>query len=156
MSDQTEIRKQFWKAMEDSPFVMVGRDNSNAHHLPMTAQLDKHANHEFWFYHTRDGRLAEGGPTMVQFTSKGHDVFACVDGVLSEETDPAIIDRFWSKEVEAWYEGGRNDPNLLMLKFKLGNAEIWTADAGIKGMFKLLTGSKVRTDELGKHAEIAL
>jgi general stress protein 26 len=93
---------------------------------------------------------------MAQFTSKGHDLFACIAGTLVEETDPAVIDRYWSKEVEAWYPGGRNDPCLLMLRFDLGTAEIWRADMSLKGMFKQLFGGDVRSEMKGKHAEVAL
>lgn len=154
MSD--DIRTQFWKALEDSPFLMVGLTDQPMHHLPMTAQLDKDANSAFWFYTSRDNRLALGGPAMAQFASKGHDLFACISGTIRPEEDPAVIDRYWSKQVEAWFEGGRNDPNLLMLRFDLDDAEIWTADLGVKGLFKLLTGATIKPGEAGKHAEVAL
>lgn len=150
------IRTDFWKALEHSPFLMVGLNSGHGHSLPMTAQLDKNADHAFWFYTTKDNRLAAGGPAMAQFTAKGHDLFACISGTLRPETDPAVIDRYWSKQVEAWYDGGRNDPNLLMLRFDLADAEIWTADLGIKGMFKLMTGQTIDPREAGRHAEVAL
>ena len=154
MSDS--IRKQFWKALESSPFLMVELVNGQDHAVPMTAQLDKDADSAFWFYASHDNRLAPGGPAMAQFVAKGHDLFACIAGTLTVETDEAVIDRYWSKQVEAWYPGGRNDPNLLMLRFDLDDAEIWTADIGAKGLFKLLTGNTIKPEEAGKHEEIAL
>jgi general stress protein 26 len=93
---------------------------------------------------------------MAQFAAKDHSLFACIDGNLTEETDPAVIDRYWSKEVAAWYPGGRNDPSLLMLRFELGHAEIWLADMSVKGIFKMLLGGDVRREMQGKHTEIAL
>lgn len=154
MSD--DIRKTFWKALEDSPFLMVGLTSSHMHSLPMTAQLDKDADHCFWFYTSKDNRLASGGPAMAQFAAKGHDLFACIAGTLVVESDPAVIDRYWSKPVEAWYAQGRNDPNLLMLRFDLDDAEIWTAEMGVKGLFKLMTGLTIKPGEAGKHAEVTL
>lgn len=150
------ISKQFWTALEDSPFLMVGLNGDHQHSLPMTAQLDRNANHAFWFYASKDNRLAAGGPAMAQFSAKGHDLFACISGTIVTENDPVVIDRYWSNQVAAWYEGGRNDPNLLMLRFDLGDAEIWTADMGVKGLFKLMTGMKIKPQEVGKHAEITL
>jgi len=150
------IRTDFWKALEHSPFLMVHLRGDPAHSLPMTAQLDRNADHEFWFYTSRDNRLAAGGSAMAQFASKGHDLFACIAGTLQEETDPAVIDRYWSKQVEAWYPGGRNDPKLLMLRFELGDAEIWTVDMGVKGFFKLMTGQTIPPQEAGRHAQVAL
>ncbi|MET0363073.1 MAG: pyridoxamine 5'-phosphate oxidase family protein [Sphingobium sp.] len=154
MSD--DIRTDFWKALEHSPFLMVHLTGEHGHGVPMTAQLDKNANHAFWFYTAKDNRLAAGGPAMAQFASKGHDLFACISGTLRTETDPEVIDRYWSNHVEAWYEGGRNDPKLLMLRFDLGDAEIWTADMGVKGLFKLMTGRHIDPQEVGKHAQVAL
>lgn len=156
MTSNGDIRKRFWAEFEASPYVMVGLDNDHRHRVPMTAQLDKHADSAFWFYTAKDNRLAPGGPAMAQFAAKGHDLFACISGTLTPETDPAVIDRYWSKQVEAWYPGGRNDPSLLMLRFDLNDAEIWLADMSIKGLFKLLTGGDVREEERGKHAELTL
>ena len=93
---------------------------------------------------------------MAQFVSKDHDLFACIEGRLVEETDPAVIDRYWSNAVEAWYPGGRDDPNLLMLRFELGDAEIWTSDSSATGFFKLLTGAKVEGREVGDHVQVSL
>lgn len=156
MSDEAKLRERMWQAMADSPFLMVERVDSGDHALPMTAQLDKDANGTFWFYTRKDNRLAGGGPAMAQFIAKGHDLFACISGRLETETDPAVIDRYWSNQVEAWYDEGRNDPNLLMLRFDLDDAEIWEADGTIKGLFKMLTGARVKKGEVGTHAEVAL
>ncbi len=151
-----EIKTRFWKELEASPFLMVGLEDSHQHHLPMTAVLDRDADHCFWFYTARDNRLAGGGKAMAHYAAKGHDLFACIEGTLTEETDQAVIDKYWSKMVEAWFPGGRDDPNLLMLRFDLGDAEIWIADMGIKGMFKMLVGADVRGEYAGKHVETAL
>lgn len=156
MSDASDIKERFWAELSSSPFLMIGLINSTEHSLPMTAQLDSDANHSVWFYTSRENRLAPAGPAMAQFAAKDHNLFACVEGVLTPETDAAIIDRFWSKEVEAWYPGGRNDPNLLMLRFDLGTAEIWRSDMSITGVFKMLFGGDVREEMKGKHAEVAL
>jgi len=155
-TDRDEIREEFWESIADSPFVMMALDSGREHSIPMRAQLDKDANSSIWFYTSRDNRLAKGGPAMMQFISKGHDLFACVSGNLTEETDPAIIDKHWSKPVEAWYEQGRQDPSLLMLRLDLGDAEIWEADPGVVGMFKMMTGMTMDGDEMGDHARVPL
>jgi general stress protein 26 len=118
----------------------------------MTAQLHRDAHHQIWFYASRQNRIAAGGHAMAQYSSKGHDVFACLSGTLVEEIDDAIIDKHWNRYAETWFPGGRNDPNLMMLRFEIAEAEVWTADPGVIGRFKLLTGSKVSSDELGEHA----
>jgi general stress protein 26 len=152
----TDISKEMWKAMDESPNVMLSLIDSNEHAEPMRVQLDKEADSEFWFYTTQSNRVAKGGRAMVQFVSKGHDVFACISGNLVPETRQEIIDKYWSKPVSAWYENGKEDPELLMLRMDLKDAEIWSADPSIKGMFKLFTGKKVNPDEMGKHGHVPL
>lgn len=156
MTAQDDIRRRFWIELSNSPFLMVGLQGSSAHSEPMTAQIDPHANHCMWFYTNKNNRLAPGGPAMAQFASKDHHLFACIDGLLVTEGDQAVIDRYWSRQVESWYSGGRNDPDLLMLRFDLGTAEIWRADLSIGGVFKMLFGGDVRAEMKGKHAEVAL
>jgi len=156
MTSDTDIKKRFWRELSESPLLMVSVEGAHRHSLPMTAQLDRDASHCFWFYTTKQNRLARGGAAMAQFASKDHYLFACIDGTLSAETNPAVIDRYWSREVEAWYPGGRNDPDLLMLRFDLGMAEIWLADMSLKGVFKQLFGGDVREEMKGKHVEVAL
>src|SRR3546814_7678308 len=60
----------FWKALADSPYVMVGATGEREHHIPMNAQLDKDAHGAFWFFTATDSRLAAGGPAMAQFAAK--------------------------------------------------------------------------------------
>ncbi|MBR0552340.1 pyridoxamine 5'-phosphate oxidase family protein [Stakelama marina] len=156
MTDAADIRKHMWKHLADSPFLMVGLTGNDEHSEPMTAQLDKDADSAFWFYTKKGNRIAKGGKAMAQFAAKGHDLFACIKGTLVEEIDPKVIDRYWSKTVEAWYEGGRNDPDLLMMRFDLDNAEIWEADASATGMFKMITGKTIKAGEVGDHTEVAV
>lgn len=156
MTSSNPMKDKMWRAMADSPFLMVSLMDSDDHSLPMTAQLDADANGEFWFYTTVDNRIASGGTAMAQYVSKGHDLFACITGTLKHETDPAIIDKYWSNPVEAWYEEGRNDPALKMMRFELFDAEIWEASLDIKGKFKLATGRTIDPDETGDHTQVKL
>ncbi len=152
----SSIRNEMWKAMADSPFLMIGLNSSDDHSEPMTAQLDEDANGEFWIFTTKTNRIAKGGAAMAQFSSKDHKLFACISGTLKVENDPKTIDKYWSKQVASWYELGKDDPSLCLMKFELKDAEIWTVDPGIKGMFKLLTHKKVDPEEIGDHDKIAL
>lgn len=149
----TETREAFWKAFARSPYIMIRLDDGNGGHAePMTAQLDEDAHHAIWFYTRTDNRIAPGGAAMAQFASKDHDVFACLMGRLLAETDAAVIDRHWSNIAEAWFPEGRNDPSLLMLRFEIDDAEVWTQDPSIIGRLKLMTGNAIRSSETGRHA----
>ncbi|QJR79765.1 pyridoxamine 5'-phosphate oxidase family protein [Alteromonas pelagimontana] len=152
----TDIRTKMWKAMADSPNVMLSLTGSDEPSEPMHAQLDKDAHGEFWFYTTKSNRVAQGGKAMAHFVSKDHEIFACIRGRLIHETRQEIIDKYWSKHVAAWYDKGKDDPSLQMMRLELDDAEIWTADPGIKGMFKMMTGKSIEPDEMGEHKKVTL
>jgi general stress protein 26 len=151
----TEIIREFWQTFASSPFLMVKLDNGRDHALPMTAQLDEALGPDrggaIWFFTDTGNRLAAGGAAMAQYVSKDHDLFACLSGKIVRETDAGVIDRFWSNSVAAWYDKGRDDPKLLMLRMELNDVEIWTADMGLKGWFKLLSGKPLKASEAGQH-----
>lgn len=94
------------------------------HSEPLTAQLDKDQVDTLWFFIGKDNRLASGGAAMAQFVSKGHDFFACLSGAVRLDNDPAMINKLWSRQVEAWFCGGKTDPNLALLRFDNADAEL--------------------------------
>jgi len=151
--DPAELRRKFWHAMEDSPFVMLQLDTNPDTAAPMTAQLDRDAHHAIWFFTSRDNHFAVGGAATANFAAKGHDVFARFTGTLSEETDRARRDKQWNNYVEAWFEGGKNDPNLLMLRMDLGPAAIWAGDVGLLSTVKMALGMNVADSIKGGFAE---
>ena len=155
----SDIKEEFWKALAKSPILMVRREGSADHALPMAAQLDEKLGPAYggavWFFTQRDNRLAPGGPAMAQFMSRDHELFACVAGNLVEETDNEVIDRFWTNPVAAWFEC-REDPALLVMRMDLEDIEIWTADMSIAGRLKLMIGSKVDESERGEHARVSV
>lgn len=154
--DAAALKHKFWEAMVPSPFVMLQLDNDADSAAPMTAQLDKHANHAIWFFTYRDNRFAKMGPATANFSSKGHDIFARFHGVLTEETSKERLDKQWDNTVEAWFPKGKDDPNLLMMRMDLGDATIWNADMGIVNFAKMMMGKDV-THEVGEnHVETTL
>jgi hypothetical protein len=52
-----QLKKKFWLAMADSPFVMLQLDGDSSTAVPMTAQLDKGANSSIWFFGQKTAAL---------------------------------------------------------------------------------------------------
>ena len=156
MADDRKTIDDFFKALKHSPFLMIGLDDTPDHSQPMTAQIDGDTRDTLWFFTSRDNRMAMGGPAMAQYVAKGHDLFACVSGTLTPDNDPVMIDRLWSKQVEAWFPGGKDDPSLLLMRFALDNAEIWETDMSLSGMAKMVFGGTIKPSEAGSHAEVSL
>lgn len=153
MADIAELKQHLWKKLADSPFVMAGL-NDGKHSIPLTAQLDDDQVDTLFFFIGKDNRMARGGDAMIQFVSKGHDYFACLAGRAQVDNDFAMIDKLWNKQVAAWFPGGKDDPNLALLRFDIDSAELWETDMSVSGAIKMLFGGRIRADEEGSHARV--
>jgi general stress protein 26 len=154
MADTEEIKQTLWKKMAASPFVMVGFADGRSHSEPLTAQLDEDQVDRIYFFAGKDNRLAGGGDAMAQFVSKGHDFFACLSGKIARDDDFAMIDKLWNNQVEAWFPGGKDDPNLALLRLDIDSAELWETDMSLSGKVKMLFGGKIEAGEEGSHAVV--
>jgi general stress protein 26 len=63
--------------------------------------------------------LGKSNRAIATLTSKGHNLFATVHGSVSLDCDRATIDRLWNRFVAAWYEGGKDDPRLALLRLEV-------------------------------------
>ena len=135
MTTGQEMKEKFWDALDDSPFVMLGLAGvDEAHTQPMTAQFDDDIPNRIFFYTNTQNRLVQAltasHRAVFAYSAKGHDLFASVHGSLALDNDPALIEKFWSPVVSAWYKEGKSDPNLAFLRFDLGEVQIWKAGTG--------------------------
>lgn len=146
------VQQEFWNAFAKSPFIMMNLEGSREHSEPMTAQLDRDAHHAIWFYTSKDNRIGSGGKAMGQVATKDHHVFACLKGQLTEETDRAVKEKHWDSRAKAWFPNGLDDPNVVMLRFDIEDAEVWTVDISGSGRIKLRTGEPITPEEAGEHA----
>ncbi|HLV07262.1 MAG TPA: pyridoxamine 5'-phosphate oxidase family protein [Croceibacterium sp.] len=156
MTDTDRLKQKFWTELADSPFLFLQLDADPHAAVPMTAQLDRQAHGTIWFFTSRTGPFAPGGAATATFSSKGHDLFARFSGTLSEETNQSRLEEEWSPAIEAWFPGGKNDPDLLMLRMDLNQAEIWNANLGFIDTAKMLLGFDVRQDAEDDHTRTSL
>lgn len=162
MHTPQELEGKFWKALKDDMTVMLGLDGvEDGHTRPMTAQLDGDGRGPLWFFTAKDNALVQslGGArqrAVVAFASKGHDLFASVQGGLVVDDDPAMVDRLWNAYVAAWYEHGKDDPKLCLLRFDPDHAEIWLNESSLFAGAKMLLGLDPKKDYRDKVAQVDL
>ena len=160
MPSPHELEARFWKALKSDMTMMVGVDGQeDGHARPMTAQLDGDRG-PIWFFTSKDSTLAKltdaGDRAIATFTSKGHDLFATVHGTLAVDNDRAVIDRLWNRFVAAWYEGGKDDPKLLLMRLDAEQAEIWLDGSSLIAGIKMLMGSDPKEDYKASVATVNL
>jgi general stress protein 26 len=162
MTDDREIEKKFWDALEGSPFVMLGVEGEkDGATRPMTVrfeEVDRTCGRVYVFTandHDLVEALGQGNRGRATYASKGNDVFASVTGTLTQDNDRHDIDRLWSPIVAEWYEG-KDDPKLALVRFDFDNAKIWLSDLEgfLKPALNKLFGRKPDAGAKEKVAEI--
>ncbi|MDZ4762361.1 MAG: pyridoxamine 5'-phosphate oxidase family protein [Alphaproteobacteria bacterium] len=164
MANDIEMEAKFWKALKSDMTVMLGLDGvDESHGRPMTAQLDdtkESGRGPIWFFTANDTELVKGmgasHRAVLNFASKGHDLFAAVHGTLRPDNDRATIDRLWNKFVAAWYEGGKDDPKLQLIRLDAERAQIWLNANSLFAGVKMLLGSDPKKDYEDKVANVRL
>lgn len=160
MTDDAQIEEKFWKALESAPTMILGLVGArDGHGQPMTAFFkDRHG--PIWFFTTTDNGLVrslnESDRAMAHYVSKGHEVFATVHGSLSVERNSESIDAIWNSRVAQWYEGGRTDPKLSVLRLDGESAQIWLDESNFAAGIKRLFGTDPKEAYKDKVAEIDL
>jgi len=161
MPTPQELEAQFWKALKSDMTLMLGLDGvEDGHARPMTAQFEDDRS-PLWFFSAADNAIVEniangGGRAIATFASKDHEIFATLHGSLRIDNDRAVIDRLWNKYVAAWYEGGKDDPKLRLIRFDAERAQIWENATTLYAGIKLLLGADPKKDYQDKVAEVPL
>ncbi len=161
MPTPQELEKKFWSSIKSDRTVMLGLTSAeNGHTRPMTAQIENDEGGPIWFFTSNETalvkQLGSAQSASLSLASKGLDLFASVQGQLSIDNDRAMIDKLWSPFVAAWFEGGKTDPKLALLRFDAGHAEIWENAHSLIAGIKMLLGSDPKKDYKDKVAEVNL
>jgi len=155
-----ELETKFWMSLKSDMIMMLGLVGvEESHTRPMTAQL-RGSQGPIYFFTSRDNTLVQNlradSRAIGTFAAKDHDLFASVHGRLSLSNDPEVIDELWNPFVAAWFEGGKEDPELALIRFDADRAEIWENENGLFAGLKALFGHDPK-DEAAQHvAEVRL
>jgi general stress protein 26 len=160
MPTPQELEAKLWSALKSDRTVMMGLAGvQEGHTRPMTAMAE-HDRGQIWFFTSIDNAIAQNvsrqNRAIVTFASKGHDVFAAIHGTLTLDNDRAAIDRLWNRFIAAWYEQGKDDPKLVLLRLDPESAEIWENGSSIVAGIKMMFGSDPKQDYKDKVAKVSM
>jgi general stress protein 26 len=160
MPTPQELETQFWKALASDRTMMLGLDGvEDGHARPMTAMVEDEKS-PIWFFTAKDTEivklLGQGERAIATFAAKGHDIFATLHGSLHLDNNPAMIEKLWNPFIAAWFEGGKSDPKLALLRFDAERAEIWQDASSIVSGLKLMLGVDPKKEYRDQVAEVSL
>ncbi len=134
MSDTDRTRSdpagQLFDELERVRAGMLGVRGSHQHMQPMSHFLDRDTR-TLWFITASDTDLVQavgaGSEAHYCVVGKDHDYHACLQGGLEISHDEAKLDELWNRVVAAWFEGGREDARVTLLRMPLAEAAVWSS-----------------------------
>lgn len=162
MADAAELKTKLFKALKSDRTVMLSLAGADEGHAqPMTVQLEgDDETGPLWIFTSKETDLVEAmgqsHRAAINFADKGHDLFAAIEGELSLDNDRAMIDRLWNPFVAAWFEGGKDDPKLQLLRFDPETAQVWLNENSLFAGVRMLLGRDPKKDYADKTGEVRL
>lgn len=94
---------------------------------PMVTQ-EEEFDGELWFFTQVSAPMvdeAENHQVNLNYTEPKHHRYVSVSGVAQLVRDQKKIASLWRSDYETWFPGGKDDPNLALLKVTVTSAEYW-------------------------------
>lgn len=156
-----EIRQRLWKELSETRIVMLGLTGEKPDHMqPMAAFGDE--DDAIWFFTKRTSDLVRetggGHEAIVSLVSKDMEFQASILGRLIPDHNKAMIDRFWSAYVAAWFPKGKDDPELTLLRLACHDARVWMSTKGSIGYLLEIAKANLShsVPDVGQRAEIEM
>ena len=161
MPGDAEIRERFWKELKSERTIMLGLEGARGgESQPMTALIEGDEGGPLWIFTARDSdlvaALGQSNRALATFTGKKHDLFARIRGTLSLDNDRTMIDRLWNPWVAAWFEEGKDDPKLALLRLDAESAKIWLNATPVGAAIEWLLRRDPKESYREKVAEVSL
>ena len=124
------------------------------------AVLDREFDGTVWFF-TQDP-----SPKTEDIAADPHVNVAYADGAshvslsgtATVTRDAALIDKFWNPWAEAWFDGGRQDPTVALLRIEATSAEYWHIDkpAVVRGFEVIKALVTRKAPDVGENRTVEL
>ena len=98
---------------------------------PMTMQ-EVEFDGDLWFFASRSSRKVAHIATnpQVNVSTSGSSSWVSLTGHAVVVDDVADKQRLWNPVVEAWFPGGADDPDVVLLRVDAASAEYWDSPGG--------------------------
>lgn len=169
MSEQPMTREEAVKTVagliKDIKFAMLVTTTADGHlHArPMTTQQTEFDG-DVWFIGAKDSEAVadmRARPQVnVSYADTGSSNYVSIHGTAELVEDRAKLDELWSDMYNMYFEGGKEDPNIQLIKINAGGAEFWESGGKIRTLFalakNLLPGQQAESGDLGKNETVKL
>lgn len=155
----TDLVKEFWNRMDDVRAGMLGV-KGHGRLIPMAPQVDDDVPGHIWFITAQGTELANAvatGPQAAQFvvTDDKAGLYADIDGMLTLSADDDALDEVWSGMAAAWFEDGKADDDVRLMKFTPSAGEVSLTEGGVKFLYEIAKANLTRdTPDYGAQGPV--
>ena len=152
MSDITKIA-ELTRGIKFAMVTFVNHEG-HLHSAPMTTQ-DGDFKGTVWFIGSKDSDLVRSIPGNAQVNLSysdpaGHN-YVSINGVAELVDDKAKLDELWSEGYNAFFEQGKEDPCIQLIKVIGNGAQYWEGDGRMVSIIKMtkaaITGATAKLGE---------
>ena len=151
-----DLKTEFWSRIAKVQAGMLQAENARP--VPMSPYAEEKEG-AIWFI-TADGtdvvKAAQGGSSAsLQVADSSAHLYATVEGRIDLVQDRAKLDELWNSVASAWFEEGRDDPDIRLVRMQPERAEVWATD-GAAGFFYEIAKANLTDDkpDMGEHGVI--
>jgi general stress protein 26 len=147
--DNRETKTEQWteliEKIRDIKFAMMTTESESGflHSRPM-ATLEATEAGAFWFFTGKSSlkvrEIYHDHRVNLAYVSSGNDTFVSVAGEAHIIEDSAKAKALWNPFMRAWFPEGVEDPDLVLLRVDVDEAEYW--DVASKKMTTLIRFAK--------------
>lgn len=150
----SDLNETFWSRLSDCRTGMLGAPSAPA--TPMSHYVD--AEHRaLWFITAKDTDLGKAADTATQaqymVCNDDEQFYTRIDGTLKTVNDPQKLDELWSIFAAAWFEDGKQDKDVQLIRLDLSAAEVWATGGKLSFFYEIakanLGGDKPDAGEHG-------
>lgn len=156
-----EAARKVWNELEGRHACMlIDKDGDRLRARPMSPKAigDEHA---IWFITARDSakddEIRRDNQVCVTVSDETSNFYLSVSGRAQIIDDRAKLREIWTKYMEAFFPGGPDDPNAVLIKVTPEAAEYWDGPNAPVSYVKMLaaavTGGK---PDLGENRKVAM
>ena len=142
MSKQESIDK-IQAVIKDVKFAMMSTINSKGdlHAWPMTTSETSLVGKEIWFIGDKSSDVVkdiQDNPKVgLSYATQDDKNYVSISGNAELSTDKAKLDELWSPVYNAFFEHGKEDPEVQLIKVVPHGAECWLSGSTTINMFKM-------------------
>jgi len=161
MSPTLEEIEKVSKLIESARTALVTSVNAEGQLVSRPlAMLEREFDGTLWFFTQDPSPKTEqvAAHDQVNVSLQVDGGWVSIAGTARVSKDAAMIDELWNRHAAAWFEGGRDDPTVALLRVKADSAEYWTLESGklvsaVKYAKAIVTGDR---PDIGDNATIDL